>query len=149
MGVSPDDCSLALRGLQSLAVRLQQLEESTLAVALWCAEQPEVETVLHPALPSCPGHAIWQRDFTGSSSVFSIVFAPRVAEEAIIRLVDHLRLFKIGYSWGGVTSLAMPHFNLERTYRSYGSRLVRLNIGLEAVGDLIADLESAFAALRT
>ncbi len=63
--------------------------------------------------------------------------------------MDSLRLFKIGYSWGGVTSLAMPHFNLERTYRSYGSRLVRLNIGLEAVGDLIADLESGFAAMRT
>ena len=149
MGVSPDDCSLALRGLQTLAVRLKQLEESTLAVARWCAGQPEVETVLHPALPTCPGHAIWQRDFTGSASVFSVVFAPQVTAEAIIRFVDSLRLFKIGYSWGGVTSLAMPHFNLERTYRSYGSRLVRLNIGLEAVGDLIADLEAGFATMRT
>lgn len=149
MGVSPDDCSLALRGLQTLAVRLQQLEESTLAVARWCAGQPEVETVLHPALPTCPGHEIWQRDFTGSSSVFSVVFTPQVTAEAIVRFVDSLRLFKIGYSWGGVTSLAMPHFSLERTYRSYGSRLVRLNIGLEAVGDLITDLESGFATMRT
>lgn len=148
MGVSPDDCSLALRGLQTLAVRLQHLEVSTLAVARWCAEQPEVETVLHPALPTCPGHALWKRDFTGSASVFSVVFAPQVTAEALIRFVDSLRLFKIGYSWGGVTSLAMPHFNLERTDRSYGSRLVRLNIGLEAVGDLIADLESGFAAMR-
>jgi cysteine-S-conjugate beta-lyase len=96
MGVSPDDCSLALRGLQTLAVRLQQLEVSTLAVARWCAEQPEVETVLHPALPTCPGHAIWKRDFTGSASVFSVVFAPQVTAEAIIRFVDSLRLFKIG-----------------------------------------------------
>jgi cystathionine beta-lyase len=148
MGVSPDDCGLALRGLQTLGVRLKQLEESTLAVARWCAEQPEVELVLHPALPTCPGHAIWQRDFTGSASVFSIVFVPQVAAEAILRLVDSLSLFKIGYSWGGVTSLVMPHFDLKRTQLSYGSRLVRFNIGLEAVGDLIADLERGFGALR-
>ena len=148
MGVSPDDCSLALRGLQTLAVRLKQLEESTLAVARWLAGQPEVETVLHPALPSCPGHEIWKRDFTGSSSVFSVVFAQDITQDAIIRFVDSLRLFKIGYSWGGVTSLAMPHFTLKRKTRSYGGRLVRFNIGLEAVDDLIADLEQGFAAIR-
>lgn len=148
MGVSPDDCSLALRGMQTLAVRLKQLEESTLAVARWFAEQPEVELVLHPALPTCPGHAIWQRDFTGSASVFSVVFAPQVPVDAILRFVDRLSLFKIGYSWGGVTSLAMPHFNLKRGHRAYGSRLVRFNIGLEAPGDLIADLERGFSAFR-
>ena len=148
MGVSPDDCSLALRGLQTLAVRLKQLEESTLAVARWCAEQPEVETVLHPALPTCPGHDIWQRDFTGSASVFSVVFAPQVTLDAIICFVDSLSLFKVGYSWGGVTSLAMPHFSLQRRYRTYGSQLVRFNIGLEAGADLITDLERGFAAMR-
>lgn len=148
MGVSPDDCSLALRGLQTLAARLRLLEESALAVARWFVAQPEVEIVLHPALPTCPGHAIWQRDFTGSTSVFSVVFAPAVTEEAIVRFIDQLRLFKIGYSWGGVTSLAMPHFNLKRTCRSYGSRLVRFNIGLEAVADLIADLEQGLSAFR-
>ncbi|MGE5333866.1 MAG: cystathionine beta-lyase, partial [Nitrososphaerota archaeon] len=131
MGVSPDDCSLALRGLQTLAVRLKQLEESTLAVARWFARQPEVETVLHPALPSCPGHEIWKRDFTGSSSVFSVVFAQDSTQDAIVRCIDSLRLFKIGYSWGGVTSLAMPCFTLQRKTRPYGSRLVRFNIGLE------------------
>lgn len=148
MGVSPDDCSLALRGLQSLAVRLKQLEESTLAVARWLAEQPEIEAVLHPALPSCPGHQTWQRDFTGSTSVFSVVFAQEVPADAILRFVDRLGLFKIGYSWGGVTSLAMPFFSLKREHRAYGSRLVRFNIGLEAIGDLIADLERGFSALR-
>jgi cysteine-S-conjugate beta-lyase len=148
MGVSPDDCSLALRGLQTLGVRLRQLEENTLAVARWCAQQPEVEVVLHPALPSCPGHDVWERDFTGSASVFSVVFTEQISPAAIVRLVDSLTLFKIGYSWGGVTSLAMPHFELPRRYRPYGSRLVRFNIGLEAVDDLLADLERGFTTLR-
>lgn len=148
MGVSPDDCSLALRGMQTLAVRLRQLEESTLAVARWLAGQAEVESVLHPALPTCPGHAIWQRDFTGSASVFSVVFAQEVPAAAIIRFIDRLSLFKIGYSWGGVTSLVMPQFDLKRGYRAYGSRLVRFNVGLEAAGDLIADLEQGFSAFR-
>jgi cysteine-S-conjugate beta-lyase len=148
MGVSPDDCGLALRGLQTLGVRLRQLEENTLAVARWCAQQPEVEVVLHPALPSCPGHDVWERDFTGSASVFSVVFTEQISPAAIVRLVDSLTLFKIGYSWGGVTSLAMPHFELPRRYRPYGSRLVRFNIGLEAVDDLLADLERGFTTLR-
>ncbi|HEU5348142.1 MAG TPA: cystathionine beta-lyase, partial [Ktedonobacterales bacterium] len=149
MGVSPDDCSLALRGLQTLAVRLKQLEESTLAVARWFAEQPEVETVLHPALPSCPGHEIWKRDFTGSTSVFSVVFTPDITPDSLVRFIDSLRLFKIGYSWGGVTSLAIPHFTVKRNIRSYGNRLVRFNIGLEELGDLIADLEQGFTVFRS
>jgi cysteine-S-conjugate beta-lyase len=148
MAVSPDDCSLALRGLQTLGVRLQQLEESALRVARWCAEQPEVEMVLHPALPDSPGHDVWERDFTGSASVFSVVFTPQIGPEAIVRLVDCLTLFKIGYSWGGVTSLAIPYFDLQRRYRPYGSRLVRFNIGLETVDDLLADLERGFTTLR-
>lgn len=149
MGVSPDDCSLALRGMQTLGIRLERLEDSTLTVARWLAEQPEVERVLHPALPSCPGHEYWQRDFTGSASVFSVVFAPSAQPEAIIRCVDSLNLFKIGYSWGGVTSLVMPFFSLKRRHRAYGSQLVRFNIGLETADDLIADLEWGFATLRT
>jgi cystathionine beta-lyase len=149
MGVSPDDCSLALRGLQTLGMRLQLLEENTLAVARWCAKQPEVALVLHPALPDCPGHGEWERDFTGSASVFSVVFTEQTSSEAILHLVDSLTLFKIGYSWGGVTSLAMPHFDLPRRYRVYGNRLVRFNIGLEVVDDLLADLERGFATLRT
>lgn len=148
MGVSPDDCSLALRGLQTLGVRLQQLEQSTLAVARWFKAQPEVAKVLHPALPDCPGHEIWARDFTGSASIFSVAFADRLAPERIVAFLDALALFPIGYSWGGVTSLAMPQFDVERRHRAYGKSLVRFNIGLETVDDLVADLDQAFALLR-
>jgi cysteine-S-conjugate beta-lyase len=148
-GASPDDCSLALRGLQTLAVRLQQLEESTLLVARWLAQQPEIRIVLHPALPSCPGHEIWKRDFTGSTSVFSIVFAQAVDRAAILKFVDALRLFKLGYSWGGVTSLALPYSGINRQHRSYGEQLVRLNVGLEDPQDLIGDLENGLRTLRS
>lgn len=144
MAVSPDDCALALRSLQTLGVRLKHLEASTMAVASWLDGREEIERVLHPAFPACPGHDAWKRDFTGSSSVFSIVFAPAVSRERILGFVDGLRLFKIGYSWGGATSLVMPFFDARRSLRSYGERLVRLNIGLEDTTDLIRDLEQAF-----
>jgi cystathionine beta-lyase len=148
MGVSPDDCSLALRGMQTLAVRLGALEQSTVAVARWLAERPEIERVLHPALPSCPGHEIWQRDFTGSTSIFSIVFAPRYTKERILAFVDALELFEIGYSWGGVTSLAVPFFSPPRNMPSVRrDALVRLNIGLEKTEDLITDLERALGTI--
>lgn len=145
MAVSPDDCSLALRGLQTLFVRLAHLQTATLQVAQWLKTRPEVALVLHPALPDCPGHALWQRDFSGSTSVFSVVFGEDLAGEALLDFIDRLRLFHIGYSWGGVTSLVAPHFNLNRDVRQYGDRLVRFNIGLEHVDDLIADLEHAFS----
>jgi cystathionine beta-lyase len=148
LGVSPDDCSLALRGLQSLAVRLERLQESTLAVARWLEAQPEVERVLHPALPGCPGHELWQRDFDGSSSVFSVIFGPACSRAQLVGLIDALELFKIGYSWGGVTSLVMPFFDLKRRLRQYGGSLVRFNVGLESAHDLIEDLERAFARVR-
>jgi cysteine-S-conjugate beta-lyase len=142
--VSPDDCSLALRGLQTLGVRLRALELSALEIAQWLSQQPAITTVLHPALISCPGHELWKRDFTGSASVFSVVFAEGISHQMIAEFVDALALFKVGYSWGGVTSLAVPWFNLQRTHgSSYGGRLVRFNIGLENVSDLIADLEQA------
>jgi cystathionine beta-lyase len=146
MAASPDDCSLALRGLQTLGVRLAHLEASTLTVARWLAGQPVIERVLHPALPSCPGHEIWARDFTGSASVFSVVFQPDVAPEQILAMIDCLRLFKIGYSWGGLTSLVTPQFSVAREVRAYGPRLVRFNIGLEDPDDLIADLAAALEA---
>jgi cysteine-S-conjugate beta-lyase len=147
-GASPDDCSLALRGLQTLAVRLNQLEASTLQIAQWLSEQPEIDRILHPAFPSCPGHEFWKRDFTGSSSVFSMVFQPQFGIPTLTKFVDALKLFKLGYSWGGVTSLVMPRFGLNRKYRSYGDSLVRLNVGLEDPQDLIADLASGFDVLR-
>jgi cystathionine beta-lyase len=149
MGVSPDDCSLALRGMQTLAVRLDALQKSTLAVARWLADRPEIERVLHPALPSCPGHELWHRDFTGSTSIFSIVFREKYSKEQILRFIDELELFEIGYSWGGVTSLAVPHFAPPRNKPVVrANSLVRLNIGLERTEDLLADLEHALATLR-
>jgi len=148
MGASPDDCSLAIRGLQTLAVRLDQLERSTLAVARWLEQQPEIARLRHPAFDSCPGHGNWKRDFAGSASIFSVEFAPSMPRDVIVRLLDELKLFKIGYSWGGVISLVMPHFNLRRRLPNHDPSIVRFNIGLEAVGDLIADLEAAFSAIR-
>ena len=147
MAVSPDDCSLALRGLQTLAVRLEKLEASTLEVARWCETQPQVETVLHPALPSCPGHENWKRDFTGSASIFSIVFDRRYTPEQVNAFVDALKLFGIGWSWGGTHSLAMAYPDLARPTGDYAGRIVRLNIGLEEPADLIADLSAALSML--
>ena len=147
MAVSPDDCSLALRGLQTLAVRLEKLEASTLEVARWCETQPQVETVLHPALPSCPGHEHWKRDFTGSASIFSIVFDRRYTPEQVNAFVDALKLFGIGWSWGGTHSLAMAYPDLARPTGDYAGRIVRLNIGLEEPADLIADLSAALSTL--
>jgi cystathionine beta-lyase len=146
MAVSPDDCSLALRGLQTLGVRLEKLEASTLEVARWCAEQPEIEKVLHPALPSCPGHELWKRDFTGSSSIFSIVFDRRYTPEQVNGFVDSLKMFGIGWSWGGTHSLAMAYPGLERPSGDYAGRIVRLNIGLEEPVDLIEDLRAAMSS---
>ncbi|HEY1976292.1 MAG TPA: cystathionine beta-lyase [Candidatus Baltobacteraceae bacterium] len=140
---SPDDCSLALRGLQTLAVRLSAIERSTLEIARWLSQRPEVERVLHPALPSCPGHEFWKRDFTGSSGVFSVVFKPGPTQEQVFAFVDALELFEVGYSWAGVTSLAVSY-----TIRGYEHRIVRFSIGLESTEDLIADLERALTKLR-
>lgn len=147
--VSPDDCSLALRGLQTLAVRLAAIEHSALQIAKWLADCPEVELVLHPALTSCPGHEFWKRDFLGSSGVFSIVFKPGPTQQQVYAFVDALKLFKVGYSWAGVTSLAVA-YNIGRIpgRPPYDHRIVRLNIGLESTHDLIADLRQALPKLR-
>jgi cystathionine beta-lyase len=147
MAVSPDDCSLALRGLQTLGIRLERLEKSTLEVARWLAQHPGIKTVLHPALQSCPGHVHWHRDFTGSSSIFSFVFDDRFTADHVIAFADRLKLFKIGFSWGGVTSLVVVYPNLDRPGRPYGGRLVRLNVGLEEPSDLIADLDQALNSM--
>ena len=148
MTVSPDECSLALRGFQTLAVRLDAIERSALDIARWLATRPEIELVLHPALPSCPGHDTWRRDFSGSSGVFSIGFAERFSKDEVYRFVDALQLFHIGYSWGGVTSLVMPWpAPANRSDIDYGDRLVRLSIGLEDPDELRADLEAALDQL--
>jgi cysteine-S-conjugate beta-lyase len=148
MAVSPDECSLALRGMQTLGVRLTALERSTLEVARWLDGREEIATVLHPALPSCPGHELWKRDFTGSTSVFSVEFRPEVRRSRVRAFVDALELFEIGWSWGGVTSLAVP-VNPRRTAEGVrAGALVRFNVGLEDPADLIADLEGGLRALE-
>jgi cystathionine beta-lyase len=145
--VSPDEASLVLRGMQTLGMRLERLERSTLEVAEWLSERPEIDTVLHPAFPGCPGHEFWKRDFTGSASVFSIVFRDDVPTDAVKGFVDALELFQMGWSWGGTSSLVMLYPALKRTNRDYSGRLVRLNVGLEEPADLIADLAGALARL--
>jgi len=146
---SPDDCSLALRGLQTLGVRLSAIEKSALEIARWLADRPEVERVLHPALPSCPGHEFWKRDFSGSSGVFSFVLAPGPTREHVFAFVDALELFEIGYSWAGTTSLAVAYTIAPGRGRpSYDHRLVRFSIGLESTADLIEDIARALPLLR-
>src|SRR5262249_29866083 len=146
--VSPDDCYLALRGMTTLAVRLKAIEEAALAIAHWLAERGEVELVLHPALPSCPGRQIWKRALTGSAGLFSIVLQRQFTKEQVLKFVDSLELFKIGYSWAGVTSLAMAYdFEGNPKRPDYGHRIVRLNIGLEDVEDLKSDLGRAFTEI--
>ena len=140
---SPDDCSLALRGLKTMAVRLKAVEQSALELAQWLSQRPEVELVLHPALPTCPGHEFWKRDFTGATGLFSIVFKEQFSKKQVLAFVDGLELFKIGYSWGGVTSLVMTYDMQSPKRPAYGSRLVRLYTGLEPIDVLKADVEQA------
>lgn len=147
LAVSPDDCSLALRGLQTLALRLDMLEKSALTIAHWLAEQPLVNRVLHPAMASCPGHDLWVRDFIGSTSVFSFVFENHIDARQVINFINNLQIFRIGMSWGGVNSLAVVYPDLIRPNQDFAGRIVRLNIGLEDVDDLISDLEQAFKKL--
>ena len=147
---SPDDCSLALRGLQTLSVRLSAIEANALRIAAWLASLDEVETVLHPALPSCPGHDIWKRDFTGSSGLFSVVFRAPMSKGEIQAAMDRLTLFGMGYSWGGVSSLIVtPDLDEAPNARRFGDRLARIYIGIEDADDLIADLQQAFRFSRS
>lgn len=147
--VGPDDMYLALRGLRTMAARLAVHQESGLAVARWLERRPEVLKVLHPALPSHPGHALWQRDFSGACGLFSVVFKP-VPDGALNAFLNALTLYGIGASWGGYESLAIPFDCTKiRTATTWapGGPTVRFHIGLEDIGDLIADLERGFAAM--
>ncbi len=144
--VSPDDAWLGSRGLRTMAIRLKQHEASALRIAQWLKERPEVGLVLHPALPDCPGHDLWQRDFTGSTGLFSFELksADATAREAF---VDALTLFGIGYSWGGYESLALVADPVRTVSKAPAPNLVRLHVGLEHAEDLIADLSQAFEKL--
>jgi cystathionine beta-lyase len=146
----PDDVFLALRGLRTLAVRLAQHHSSALEMARWLAARPEVINVLHPALESHPGHKIWKRDFSGASGLFGIVLQPK-PQAAVDALLDTVRLFGMGYSWGGFESLVIPFdCTSYRTATKWapGGPALRLHIGLENVEDLKADLARGFEAFN-
>lgn len=143
--VSGEDAYAALRGLRTLATRLDQHGRSGLAVAAWLAEQPEVTEVLHPALPGARGHEIWKRDYSGACGLFGFTLqpAPRPALDAFL---NALKLFGLGYSWGGFESLAIgcdSQLNVRRFAPALAGPLMRLHVGLEAPDDLIADLRNA------
>jgi cystathionine beta-lyase len=142
----PDDVFLAIRGLRTLAVRLAQHHRSGLEMARWLSQRPEVLRVLHPGLESDPGHAIWKRDFTGASGLFGVVLKP-VSQAAVDAMLNSLKLFGMGYSWGGFESLIIP-FDCSgyRTATKWapGGPTLRLHIGLENVEDLKADLARGF-----
>lgn len=141
LGVSPDDCALALRGMDTMAIRLAHSGRIAADFARRIATQAPVGSVLHPALPGCPGHEIWQRDFTGASGVFSLVIPPS-AESSLPSLLTAARTFSIGASWGGTNSLLAPM----TVYRfiskdAHQGTILRISIGLESEHDLWADLE--------
>jgi cysteine-S-conjugate beta-lyase len=147
--VSADDAFLVLRGLRTLGVRLERHQTSALRVAQWLQGRPEVKQVLYPALPTDAGHAIWTRDFTGASGLFGVVLRP-VPKAAVDAMLDSLRLFGMGASFGGFESLAIPmdSTRLRQLTGSADNRFIRIHVGLEDPADLIADLEQGFARLN-
>jgi cystathionine beta-lyase len=148
--ISPDDCYQGLKGLRTLAVRLERHQASALRLATWLQTRPEVERVLYPALPDDPGHALWRRDFRGACGLFGILLKP-CAKKAWTAMVDGLELFGLGASWGGYESLIMPNQpERYRTATAWDAALpsLRLHVGLEDPDDLIADLDAGFARLN-
>ena len=148
--VGPEDVYLGLRGLRSLGVRLAHHQKSAFELARWLGQRPEVARVIYPALPGDPGHALWKRDFTGASGLFSIILKP-VSYERVATMLDGLSLFGMGYSWGGFESLILPFdpkdYRTATTWQAEGPAL-RLHVGLEDVEDLKADLDAGFARLN-
>jgi len=148
--VSPDDAYLMLRGLRTLPARLERQGRNSLEVAEWLGMQPEVEALYHPALPSFPGHDLWKRDFSGTASLFTFALRPG-PETAVNAFLDALKLFGLGFSWGGFESLAIsvdPQLKQRRFKHAYPGPLVRLHIGLEEPADLIEDLRLALDAYQ-
>ncbi len=152
LGVGGDDAYLVLRGLATMQLRLRQTERNALAMANWLKARSEIAKVLHPAFYDCPGHAFWKRDFSGACGLFSVVFRADIPQTRIDAMIDSLKLFKIGFSWGGSCSLVMPYqLDGERTARPWTEQggLIRFYVGLEDESDLIADVEQAFERLST
>ena len=145
-----EDTQLCLRGLRSLSMRMKHHEQAALDMAAWLAARSEVERVLHPAFDSDPGHALWKRDFSGSSGLFSVVLKQGSAK-AVAAMLDGLKLFGMGASWGGYESLALP-FDPSgyRTATKWDRPVpcIRFHIGLEDIEDLKADLDAGFARLK-
>jgi cystathionine beta-lyase len=147
-GVSVDDTYMILRSLSTMKLRFDAHDAAARKIALWLKARPEIAKVLHPALPDCPGHEFWKRDFTGAGGLFSVIFDKKYSETQTDRFVDSLKLFKIGYSWGGSNSLCVPYRmkSTRQVWHEEGT-LVRFNIGLEDVDDLIADILQALGKL--
>ena len=148
--VAPEDAFLTLRGMRTMILRLQHQQRAGLEMARWLQSRPEVARVLHPALPDDPGHVIWQRDFTGASSLFAIILKP-ASRSALGAMLDEMRFFGMGASWGGYESLALPFDAAAyRTATSWTPEgpTIRLHIGLENIEDLKADLDEGFARLK-
>jgi cystathionine beta-lyase len=147
-GVGADDAYLVLRSLSTMKLRFDAHDRGARQIAAWLQARPEIASVLHPALEDCPGHAHWKRDFTGAGGLFSVLFDSRYTESQTDRFIDSLKLFKIGYSWGGANSLCVPYRvqGMRRNWHADG-QLLRFNIGLEEPADLIADISQALAGL--
>ena len=150
MTAGAEDVFLGLRGLRTMDLRLQEAQRQGFALAKFLARRPEVSRVLHPGLPDHPGHAIWQRDFSGASGLFSVILKP-ASRKAVAALLDSLELFGLGYSWGGFESLVIPFdcapYRSATEWKPEGPAL-RFSVGLEAIEDLEADLDRGFAQLR-
>jgi cystathionine beta-lyase len=147
--VAPEDAYQMLRGLRTLVTRMARHHQSAVTVAAWLAGQSRIDEVLYPALPGASGHALWERDYTGAAGVFSVVFKP-CAESSVHAFLDALKLFGLGFSWGGFESLALncdPQFEVRAEAPGLAGPVVRLNIGLEDPDDLIADLGRGLAAM--
>jgi cystathionine beta-lyase len=145
-----EECNLGLRGLRTLGVRLRRHEASALTLAAWLEDQPQVARVLHPGLPSFPGHDLWKRDFSGACGLFSVEFMP-CDPSSLRAMVDGLRHFGIGFSWGGYESLVLPVHPETRQIARWDGKgpVLRLHVGLEAVEDLRDDLAEGLARLRS
>ncbi|AKU24750.1 cystathionine beta-lyase [Massilia sp. NR 4-1] len=149
LGVGADDAYLVLRGLPTMKLRFDAHDAAARKVAGWLAARPEIHKMLHPAFEDCPGHDIWKRDFSGAGGLFSVLFDARFSEVQTDRFVDSLKLFKIGYSWGGANSLCVPYrIQAMRSQWKEEGTLVRFNIGLEDPDDLIADIEQAMVVMH-
>ena len=152
--VDADSAYTTARGIRTLAVRLKQHEESSIKVAQWLAQQPQVKAVYHPALPSCPGHEFFKRDFSGSSGLFSFELKQKLTKEQLADFMDHFELFTMAYSWGGFESLILSNQPEEiaairpNIERKLSGTLIRVHIGFESVDELIADLKAGFERLN-